>query len=73
MITPSAELTRIAARDNILLKFPMLQLLKIAFTFGKELLFFARVFQMSNLPSGAEIINRPDFAWLFLNTFGALK
>ena len=33
----------------------------------------ARVFQMSNLPSGAEVINRPDFAWLFFNKFCALK
>ena len=38
--------TRITARNNIFLAFRMLQLLK-AVTFGKELLIFPRVFQMS--------------------------
>ena len=38
---------RIAATDNILLAFRMLKLLKVVFTFGKELSLFARVFQMS--------------------------
>ena len=33
-------------RDNILLAFRMLQLLKIVFNLGKELLLFAKVYQM---------------------------
>ena len=45
-------------RDNILPAFPMLQLLKIVFTFGKEcwLLFVNPA--LLNLQSGAEEINR---------------
>ena len=55
----------------------MLQLLKIVFTFDKELL-IARVSNVNpallkNLQSGAEDINRPDFAWLFFNQFFAQK
>ena len=49
-------------RDNILLAFPMLEL-KIVFTFGSPALV--------KLPSGAEDINRPDFACLFINQFCA--
>ena len=62
-------------RDNILLAFPMLQLLKIVFVFGKDgVVARCESFQnvnpaLVNLPSGAEDINHPDFAWLFFNQF----
>ena len=58
----------------------MLQLLKIVFTFGKELLIALCQSLISNvnpallnLQSGAEDIDRPDFAWLFFNQFFAQK
>ena len=54
----------------------MLQLLKSVFTFGKELL-IALCETVSNinpaLKSGAEDINRPDFAWPFFNQFFAQR
>ena len=64
-------------RDNILLAFPMLQLLKIMFTFGKDgVVARCESFQnvnracaLVNLPSGAEDINHSDFARLFFNQF----
>ena len=51
----------------------MLQLLKIVFTFGKELLIALVNPALLNLQRGAEDINRPDFAWLFFNQFFAQK
>ena len=58
----------------------MLQLLKIVFRFGKELLIALCDSLISNvnpallnLQGGAEDINRPDFAWLFFNQFFAQK
>ena len=55
-------------RDNILQAFPLLHLLKIVFTFGKDgVVALCQSFQnvspaLVNLPSGAEDINHPDFA-----------
>ena len=68
-------LLRIAVRDNILLAFPMFQLLKIVFTFAKDgVVARCESFQnvnpaLVNLLSGAEDVNHPDFAWLFFKQF----